>query len=231
MSRNDCTEILKFIRFDKKNHRSQHLQSDKFALILIAWDRFIQNSPTNKSGKFGIKFWLTKYISSKLLSKRTTLVGTIRGNKKELSTICKTKKNTMARFSSFHYKLKKIILTIYKTKPKKIFVLNSKHKSVGIEKNKFGIDIADQMLKSVKSESKRSSLQLKRYPTKKILFQLADELTVENVAENVKLEMESREVNVTSKSSLCLRITLSNKFNVLSDESESEMETEIEIDA
>lgn len=85
MSRRDFTEILRYIRFDKRNQRSQRLQTDKFALVSAIWDKFIENSqncfkpgayitvdeqlfPTkarcrftqympNKPHKFGIKFW------------------------------------------------------------------------------------------------------------------------------------------------------------------------------
>ena len=110
-------------------------------------------------------------LASKLLLKRTTLVGIIRGNKKKLPKICKTKKNTMAHFSSLLYRSNGIILTIYKSKPKKVFVLNSKHKSVRTEKSnkclpetvefynktKFGVENTNQMVKkySVKSGSRR----------------------------------------------------------------------------
>uniref|UniRef100_A0A1A9VXV7 DDE_Tnp_1_7 domain-containing protein n=1 Tax=Glossina austeni TaxID=7395 RepID=A0A1A9VXV7_GLOAU len=86
MNRNDFAEIMRFIRFDNKNQRSQRLQNDKFASISEVWYKFIENSqncyksgaylgidkqlvPTkarcrftqympNKSDKFGIKFWL-----------------------------------------------------------------------------------------------------------------------------------------------------------------------------
>ncbi|XP_055388036.1 piggyBac transposable element-derived protein 4-like, partial [Condylostylus longicornis] len=86
MSRNRFTEILRFIRFDKKNERSSRLQVDKFALVSETWNAFMNNSqncykpgssltideqlfPTkarcrftqympNKPSKFGIKFWL-----------------------------------------------------------------------------------------------------------------------------------------------------------------------------
>ncbi|XP_033353066.1 uncharacterized protein LOC117235294 [Bombus vosnesenskii] len=44
MSRNEFVEILKFIRFDKKDDRSQRLKNDKFALISTVWDKFIENS-------------------------------------------------------------------------------------------------------------------------------------------------------------------------------------------
>lgn len=95
MSRNKFTEILRFIRFDKKNERSQRLRTDKFAMISEVWNRFIANSqncykpgenltvdeqlfPTkarckftqympNKPDKFGIKFWLASDVNSKYL--------------------------------------------------------------------------------------------------------------------------------------------------------------------
>uniref|UniRef100_A0A1A9VH47 PiggyBac transposable element-derived protein domain-containing protein n=1 Tax=Glossina austeni TaxID=7395 RepID=A0A1A9VH47_GLOAU len=44
MSRNDFAEIMKFIRFDNKNQRSQRLQNDKFALICEVWYKFIESS-------------------------------------------------------------------------------------------------------------------------------------------------------------------------------------------
>lgn len=93
ISRNDFTEILRFIRFDKRNERSQRLQTDKFALVSTVWDKFIENSqnafkpgafitvdeqlfPTkarcrftqympNKPDKFGIKFWLASDVETK----------------------------------------------------------------------------------------------------------------------------------------------------------------------
>jgi len=44
MSRNVFTEIMRFVRFDKKTDRSERLKSNKFALISDVWDRFIENS-------------------------------------------------------------------------------------------------------------------------------------------------------------------------------------------
>ncbi|KAL9905270.1 rhodopsin 4 isoform 1-T4 [Glossina fuscipes fuscipes] len=95
MSRNDFTEIMRFIRFDNKNQRSQRLQNDKFALISNVWYKFMENSencykpgaylaideqlfPTkarcrftqympNKPDKFGIKFWLASDVTSKYI--------------------------------------------------------------------------------------------------------------------------------------------------------------------
>ncbi|CAH2093179.1 unnamed protein product [Euphydryas editha] len=43
MSRRDFTEILRYIRFDKRNQRCQRLQTDKFALFSAVWDKFIEN--------------------------------------------------------------------------------------------------------------------------------------------------------------------------------------------
>ena len=85
MSRNDFTEIMKFIRFDKRSERSQNLQTNKLSMISTIWDRFIENSRNcykpgacitvdeqlfpsktrcrftqympNKPEKFGIKFY------------------------------------------------------------------------------------------------------------------------------------------------------------------------------
>lgn len=95
ISRNDFTEILRFLRFDKKSIRSQRLQTDKFALISTVWNKFIENSqncyklgenvtvdeqlfPTRarcrftqymhkKPNKFGIKFWLASDVKSKYI--------------------------------------------------------------------------------------------------------------------------------------------------------------------
>lgn len=258
MSRNKFAEILRLIRFDKKNERSQTLQTDKFALVSEVWNKFVENSqmcykpgatitvdeqlfPTktrcrftqympNKPNKFGIKFWLasdvkSKYVvnafpylgkdemrlsvplgefvvlklidpyigcgrtvttdnfftslplATKLLTKRTSLVGTMRQNKRELPKLAKSKKDNVSRFSTVLYKTDKCTLTIYKSKPnKKVLVLSSKHKSVKIEKDgkrlpetvtlynntKFGVDVTDQMARkyTVKAGSRRWPLQV-----------------------------------------------------------------------
>lgn len=95
MSRHDFTEIMRFIRFDDRNQRSQRLQTDKFGMISEVLDKFIDNSqncykpglyitideqlfPTkarcrftqympNKPDKFGIKFWLAFDVRSKYI--------------------------------------------------------------------------------------------------------------------------------------------------------------------
>lgn len=96
MSRNDFTEIMKFIRFDDKNQRRHRLKSDKFALIFETWYKFIDINSQNcykpgphlvideqlfptksrcrftqyiptKPDKFGIKFWLAVDVDSKFI--------------------------------------------------------------------------------------------------------------------------------------------------------------------
>ncbi|CAK9803942.1 PiggyBac transposable element-derived protein 4 [Anthophora quadrimaculata] len=259
MSRHDFTEIMRFIRFDDRNKRSQRLQTDKFAMISEVWYKFIDNSqncykpgpyitideqlfPTkarcrftqympNKPDKFGIKFWLasdvhSKYIingfpylgkdesrepsvplgefvtmklaepyvgcgrnittenfftslplATKLLAKKTTIVGTIRANRKELPRLAKLKNDDMTLFSTKLYRSNNCMLTIYKAKPrKKVLILSSMHNSVQVEENdtrtpetiqlynstKFGVDVTDQMARnySVKSKSRRWPLQV-----------------------------------------------------------------------
>ncbi|KAL9929350.1 piggyBac transposable element-derived protein 4-like isoform 1-T2 [Glossina fuscipes fuscipes] len=282
MGRNDFAEIMRFIRFDNKNQRSQRLQNDKFALISQVWYKFIENSqncykpgayltideqlfPTkarciftqympNKPDKFGIKLWLasdvtSKYIvngfphlgkvegressipleefvtlklaepytghgrnitfdnfftsaslASKLLTKRTTLVGTIRRNKRELPKLARQAKDSMTRFSTILHKSKDFILTIYKAKPnKKVLILSSMHASVEIEKidtriletirvynsTKFGVDVTHQMARkySVKSKCQRWILYKEttgeEMSRQEFLFQLAEELGTE----------------------------------------------------
>ena len=81
-------------------------------------------------------FFTSLPLATKLITKRTSLVGTIRQNKRELPKLAKSKKDNMYRFSTVLYKTEKCTLTIYKSKPnKKVLVLSSKHKSVKIEKD------------------------------------------------------------------------------------------------
>ena len=41
--RNRFSEMLRFLRFDTKSYRSQRLKTDRFALFLVVWNRFIDN--------------------------------------------------------------------------------------------------------------------------------------------------------------------------------------------
>lgn len=122
-------------------------------------------------------FFTSLPLASKLLAKKTSIVGTMRANKKELPKFAKQKKDNMPRFSTSLYKSEGMVLTIYKSKrTKKVLLLSTKHKSVKIEKSgkclpetveyynktKFGVDISDQMARkySVKSGSRRWPLQV-----------------------------------------------------------------------
>ena len=93
MSRNRCHEIIRFLRFDLRSTKSARWQTDKFALISDIW--FVDNSincyqpaenitiyekqfstksrcrfiqyMTNKSDKFGMKFWLAVDVEFKYI--------------------------------------------------------------------------------------------------------------------------------------------------------------------
>jgi len=122
-------------------------------------------------------FFTSVSLASKLKPKKTTLVGTIRRNKRELPKLARQAKDSMTRFSTILYKSNDFILTIYKAKPnKKVLILSSMHSSVEIEKSdtripetirfynskKFGVDVTDQITRkySVKSKSQRWPLQV-----------------------------------------------------------------------
>ncbi|TRZ00662.1 hypothetical protein DNTS_013001 [Danionella cerebrum] len=91
MSRNRFQEIMRFLRFDKKETRRTRVQVNKFALVADVWEKFIQNSiacykPSadeqlfatkarcsfiqyiaSKPDKFGIKFWLAADVDTKYM--------------------------------------------------------------------------------------------------------------------------------------------------------------------
>ncbi|OAD55272.1 hypothetical protein WN48_04914 [Eufriesea mexicana] len=121
-------------------------------------------------------FFTSASLAAKLLAKGTTLVGTIRANRRKLPALAKTAKDNMKLFSTIIYKLNDCTLTIYKSKPrKKVMILSTKHKSVKTKNNrkktpetityynksKFGIDMVDQMARkySVKSKCSRWPVQ------------------------------------------------------------------------
>ncbi|CAL7935170.1 unnamed protein product [Xylocopa violacea] len=64
-------------------------------------------------------FFISFPLTLKLLSKNTTLLGTIRANKRELPKSCKQKKDSMVRFSTLLYESNGCTLTVYKSKPNK----------------------------------------------------------------------------------------------------------------
>lgn len=124
-------------------------------------------------------FFTNVSIATKLLVKRTTVVGTIRTNRRVLPTSGKTDKgqydtllNKITSFKCHH-----CILTIQKTKlGKKVLVRSSIYTSVENEKNnasipatirlynstKFGVDVVGPMNRkyTVKSKSRRCPLQV-----------------------------------------------------------------------
>ncbi|XP_026059293.1 uncharacterized protein LOC113043955 [Carassius auratus] len=103
IARNRFREIMRFLRFDKKETRRVRLQDDRFALVSATWNKFIQNSiacykpgaditideqlfPTkarcrflqymgNKPDKFGIKFWLAADVRSKYMLNGAPFLG------------------------------------------------------------------------------------------------------------------------------------------------------------
>ena len=121
-------------------------------------------------------FFTSLSLASKLLQKHTTLVGTIRANKRELPKLAKLKNDILPLYSSVIYRSSNATLSIYKSKPtKKVLVLSTKHNSVKTEgdknkpetiifynKTKFGVDVTDQMARkyTVKSCSQRWPLQI-----------------------------------------------------------------------
>lgn len=68
--------------------------------------------------------FFTVSLASKLLAKKTTLVGTIHRNKRELPKLARQAKYNMTRFLKILYKSNDFILSIYKAKPnKKVLIL------------------------------------------------------------------------------------------------------------
>ncbi|XP_035739246.1 piggyBac transposable element-derived protein 4-like [Vespa mandarinia] len=122
-------------------------------------------------------FFTSFSLALKLRFKNTSLLGTIRANKREMPKTCKLKKDGIARFSTLLYQSNGCTLTVYKSKPnKKILILSTKHKHVTIDKTvkklpetvsfynrtKFGVDVTDQMARkyTVKSSSRKWSLRV-----------------------------------------------------------------------
>ncbi|XP_035741492.1 piggyBac transposable element-derived protein 1-like [Vespa mandarinia] len=122
-------------------------------------------------------FFTSLPLAIKLLAKKTTIIGTIRANRKELLRLAKLKNDDMALFSTKLYRSINYMLTIYKAKPrKKVLILSSMHNPIQVEENdtrtpetiqlynstKFGVDVTDQMARnySVKSKSWRWPLQV-----------------------------------------------------------------------
>ena len=82
-------------------------------------------------------FFTSVSLATKLLAKQTTLVGTVRSSRRELSKLAKIAKDKMECFSTIVYKSNNCTLTIYKTKPsKKVIILCTKYKYVKINNDR-----------------------------------------------------------------------------------------------
>ena len=120
-------------------------------------------------------------LAQRLLQRKTTLIGTIRTNRRELPAIAKAKKDKLPRFTTelFSTQLQGglCILTVYKSEPnKKMCPLSTKHPTVKIANsakrvpetvqfynaNKFGVDVVNQMARkySTKTKSRRWHFQV-----------------------------------------------------------------------
>ncbi|XP_071061469.1 piggyBac transposable element-derived protein 4-like [Pseudochaenichthys georgianus] len=251
LSRNRFREIMRYLRFDKKETRRCRLTTDKFTHVRKVWDRFVDNSIAsyrpgsditvdeqlfltksrcpftqympNKPDKFGIKFWLAADVDSKymlngfpylgkdasrpatqrlgenvvlrlvepfvgkgrnittdnfftslplakaLLAKNTSLVGTIKRNKRELPPSVQGRSEL---FSTKVLKSEKMVLSVYQCKPRRnVTILSTQHQHVAISTerkrkpetveyynhSKVGVDVLDQMARqySVKGGTRR----------------------------------------------------------------------------
>lgn len=86
-------------------------------------------------------FFISIPLAEKLVAKGTSLVGTIRANKRELPKPTKSKKDKMKLYSSEHYKSGNCILTIYKSKPNlKVLLLSTPETIAYYNGTKFGVD-------------------------------------------------------------------------------------------
>ncbi|KAJ8895039.1 hypothetical protein PR048_000363 [Dryococelus australis] len=79
MARNRFCEIMRYLRFDERHTRSEHIQTDKLTLVSYVWNGFIQNSIAcynvtlisiyaihgRKPDKVWIKFWIAANVDSK----------------------------------------------------------------------------------------------------------------------------------------------------------------------
>lgn len=259
MSRNKFKHIMKYLRLDDKNTRSNRVSTDKFCMVREIWELFISNSQSaykpnkhltvdeqllpcksrcsfiqympNKPDKFGLKFWLLVELDNKyvlngypylgksesstddllceavvknlmkpyfgfghcistdnyfttynlavyLLTKKTTIIGTIRKNKRELPSCVRV--NQRLHNSIFFENNLGVLLTIYQgRKDKNVVLLSTFHDGPIIDneeaslkqkpnivldynETKCGVDLVDQMARfySVKAPTRRWPIQV-----------------------------------------------------------------------
>jgi hypothetical protein len=157
----------------KDENRNKDISLSKYVVMKLV-EPFTMNGRTVTTDNF----FTSIPLALSLKEKHTSLVGTIRANKRELHKSVKLKKDYMPRFSSIFYRFDKCSLTVYKSKPdKKVLILSSKHQNVKVDslshkklpetvsfynKTKFGVEVTDQMARkyTVKSASRRWPLQV-----------------------------------------------------------------------
>lgn len=153
-----------------KDERRKYLISLEEFIVLKLMEPFIRCIKNVITDNF--------FRSGHKVAKNTTIVGTIRGNKRELPKLAKERKDKMTLFSSKLYKSNYICLIAYKSKPtkKKCLCISFMHKSMQKSKKVTNIyrkwlvfiiiqnlvlDVADQARKyNVKSKSCRYHLQI-----------------------------------------------------------------------
>ena len=115
-------------------------------------------------------FFTSLSLAKKLLQQHTTIVGTIRGHRREIPNEICFEKDAALYSSNFFFTLppESIMILSYKAKKNKVvFLLSSEHKTVEVHegekrkpkaildynKNKGGVDTADEMLRSYSSKA------------------------------------------------------------------------------
>ncbi|XP_043580627.1 uncharacterized protein LOC122566849 [Bombus pyrosoma] len=86
-------------------------------------------------------FFTSIPLAKKLLAQKTSLVGTIRSNERELPKPAKEKKDKMTLFSSDLYKSENCTLTVYESKPKKPLLFTIKQSLVWTSLTKWHANI------------------------------------------------------------------------------------------
>ncbi|KAI4814923.1 hypothetical protein KUCAC02_005099 [Chaenocephalus aceratus] len=139
LSRNRFREIMRYLRFDKKETRRCRLTTDKFTHVRKVWDRFVENSIASyrpgrrqqasnttarrERGAEAVEPFVGKgrnittdhFFTSLPLAKNTSLVGTIKRNKRELPPS------------------EKMVLSVYQCKPRRnVTILSTQHQHVAI---------------------------------------------------------------------------------------------------
>ncbi|KAJ4929972.1 hypothetical protein JOQ06_018988 [Pogonophryne albipinna] len=176
LSRNRFREIMRYLRFDKKETRRCRLTTDKFTHVRKV--KYMLNGfpylgkdasrpATQRLGENVVLRLVEPFVA--LLAKNTSLVGTIKRNKRELPPSVQGKSEL---FSTKVLKSDKMVLSVYQCKPRRnVTILSTQHQHVAIstEKkkkpetveyynhSKVGVDVLDQMARqySVKGGMRR----------------------------------------------------------------------------